>query len=134
MSRKWWEDYTGGKLNSSLDTSELYKELRNKIASGYSPMTGNISQDHGPVTDPWSSRIANDGSFEDLEVTGELTVNGQSMETLIKDVALIKERLLILEPDFNDIKQYSALKAAYEQYKIVEALMKTDAKAKRNVE
>lgn len=55
----------------------------------------------------------------DADISGELKVGGISInETLAK----INERLAILVPDPALLEKYEALKQAYDQYKLLEAL------------
>jgi hypothetical protein len=47
-----------------------------------------------------------------------------NMEKVMKRLEIIEERLLIVEPDLSLHEKYPALKEAYEQYKIIEKLVK----------
>ena len=61
----------------------------------------------------------------DADFKGDVTIKGISiLETLEK----INERLAILVPDPERLEQYKALKKAYEEYQILEALCYKDKK------
>lgn len=55
----------------------------------------------------------------DLNVTGSLTLNGQNVGDMLKE---IQERLAIITPDHGKMSKFPALQKAYEHYKLVEAL------------
>ena len=55
----------------------------------------------------------------DLNVTGSLTLNGQNVGDMLKE---IYERLAIITPDNEKMSKFPALQKAYEHYKLVEAL------------
>ena len=57
----------------------------------------------------------------DMEITGDLTISGENIGETLK---ALKERFLILEEDFQKHRQYPALKKAYDQYKLIESLLK----------
>lgn len=46
-------------------------------------------------------------------------------DDIAEDIRMIKERLAILEPSFHLHEEYPALKAAYENYKLVERMVKS---------
>jgi len=101
------------------------EKLRNKIGKTKSSMTGPLpnSPDWGVViggssAETWRSDIkAEEGQF------GKLTVDGMDVGKTLKT---LQDRFLILEDDFKKHEQYPALKAAYEQYKLIEALLKEE--------
>ena len=58
------------------------------------------------------------------------TQNGDevSVEEIIDIMKIMKERLLILTPLFEKHEKYAALKKAYDNYKMIEALIQEDRK------
>lgn len=50
---------------------------------------------------------------------GDLVWKGKDLGKLLES---IEHRLAILEPDINKLEKFAALKKAYEQYKVLEAL------------
>ncbi len=61
-----------------------------------------------------------------LAVQGKITcsdveVDGQSVKEMMQN---INDRLLILKPDPDKLEQYEALKIAYENFKVLEAMLK----------
>lgn len=62
----------------------------------------------------------NDG---DIEVSGDIKVNGKSLKDFMEKVS---DRLSILTPDPKLLEKYDALKEAYEHYKILEKLCTDD--------
>lgn len=61
-----------------------------------------------------------------LSVQGKITcsdveVDGQSVKEMMQT---INDRLLILKPDPDKIEKYEALKIAYENFKVLEAMLK----------
>jgi hypothetical protein len=58
------------------------------------------------------------------------TQNGDevSVEEIIDMMKIMKERLLILTPLFEKHEKYAALKKAYDNYKMIEALIQEDRK------
>lgn len=60
-------------------------------------------------------------TYPALEIKGDIMLDGVSLkETLNK----ITERLCILVPDPDKLERYKALQDLYEQYKVIEALLK----------
>lgn len=55
----------------------------------------------------------------DLKEGADITIGGRS---LVKFMETLEERLAILQPDPEKLEQFAALKAAYEHYKLLEAL------------
>ena len=58
----------------------------------------------------------------------DLTINrpGKSPIKVAETLDMILEQLLILQPNFEQMEKYPALKAAYDNYKLMEALCKED--------
>jgi len=55
----------------------------------------------------------------DADIRGNLTVNGANISEILEK---IQERLAILVPDPKRLEKYEALKQAYDNYKLLEAL------------
>jgi hypothetical protein len=51
-----------------------------------------------------------------------------SVEEIVEIMKILKERLLILTPAFEKHEKYAALKKAYENYKLIEALIQEENK------
>lgn len=60
-------------------------------------------------------------SAPSADISGSLTVDGQDVGEFMREM---KERMLVLEPDFQKHELYPALKDAYEHYKTIEALLR----------
>ena len=54
--------------------------------------------------------------------------NSVDLDELAEMMKIMKERLLILIPDFEKHEKYTALKKAYDNYKMIEALIQEDRK------
>ena len=54
--------------------------------------------------------------------------NSVDLDELAEMMKIMKERLLILIPDFEKHEKYAALKKAYENYKMIEALIQEERK------
>jgi hypothetical protein len=52
--------------------------------------------------------------------------NKINLDEVADTLQVIKERLLILTPDFELMEQYPTLKDAYDQYKVLEAMLKEE--------
>lgn len=64
-----------------------------------------------------SVNISQDGI--DLKEGADIKIGGRS---LVKFMETLEERLAILQPDPEKLEKFAALKAAYEHYKLLEAL------------
>lgn len=65
-----------------------------------------------------------------IELSGpnaDIMVNGRSLMTILDD---LQKRLMILEPKSELLEKYQALKAAYDHYKMLEALLYEESRAK----
>ena len=69
--------------------------------------------------------IMAEGDGDAMIKTKKNTINLDEMATMMNT---IKERLLILTPNFELHEKYPVLKDLYEQYKVVEAMLKEDDK------
>ena len=54
--------------------------------------------------------------------------NKVDLDELVEMMTIMKERLLILTPAFEKHEKYAALKKAYDNYKMIEALIQEDRK------
>jgi hypothetical protein len=96
-------------------------------ASNYS---GTVLSSNG-YNNNWATIGSSSASQSSLSVTGDADFNG---DVTIKGISIletlekINERLAILVPDPERLEQYKALKKAYEEYKILEALCYKDKK------
>lgn len=63
-----------------------------------------------------------------LDEDKDVIIGDISLKDAIKSIDAIKQRLFIIEEDFEKHEQYPALKHAYEQYKLVEKLIMGDKK------
>jgi hypothetical protein len=69
--------------------------------------------------------IMAEGDGDAMIKTKKNTINLDEMATMMET---LKERLLILTPNFEQHEKYPVLKDLYEQYKVVEAMLKEDDK------
>jgi len=91
--------------------------------------TANVTITSGGTASAWSSNpytfqssSSSNGNIKisgDAEIDGDIKLQGRSLKELFNK---IEQRLSILVPDPNKLKQFEALKKAYEHYKILEAL------------
>jgi uncharacterized spore protein YtfJ len=73
-------------------------------------------------TNPVSTAVLSimaQGDGDAMIKTKKNTINLDEMATLMET---LKERLLMLTPNFEKMEQYPALKEAYDHYKLIEAL------------
>jgi hypothetical protein len=74
------------------------------------------------LTSIGSNYIANSNGYSTI------SGNGASLDTQLKSIrnrlAMMEERLAILTPDLQKLEKYTALKKAYDNYKVVENLCK----------
>jgi hypothetical protein len=64
----------------------------------------------------------------DADIKGNLTVNGSNISEILEK---IQERLAILVPDPKRLEKYEALKQAYDNYKLLEALCVDETNSKK---
>jgi len=65
----------------------------------------------------------------DAEIDGDIKMQGRSLKEMFEK---IEQRLAILVPDPNKLKQFEALKKAYNHYKMIEALCHNDENKDEN--
>lgn len=77
----------------------------------------------------FSNNIIDAGS---LTTGTDLTIqrDGKPTFKVAETLETILERMLILQPNFEKMEQYPALKAAYDNYKMIEALIANDSDKK----
>lgn len=101
-----------------VEMSESVEKHIDIIDDSWGTLTGNLAMSPNAT---WAVNGAGThAKFDELEVAGH------DIKKMAKDMELLKERFLILEADFEKHEKYPALKAAYEQYKLIEALLKED--------
>jgi len=81
----------------------------------------------------WGTSINNHTVINGPIHSGEMTVSDGAGGWIKVGEALrrIMDRLAILEPDLEKMERYPALKAAYDNYKIMEALLNEEAAGKK---
>jgi hypothetical protein len=89
-----------------------------------SPQWSSIGSGSTSMTTSILSIMA-EGDGDAMIKTKKNTINLDQMATMMETV---KERLLILAPNFELHEKYPALKEAYEHYKVLEAMMAADDK------
>jgi hypothetical protein len=129
----------GSLLTGVGAASTMQNQINNPNTITVGPMSGTLSYGAiGPITastiSPYTfapTGITGGTVMQvPLEVNGtikakDLELNGVS----VKDILLtIQDRLAILVPDPAKMEKYAALKAAYEHYKLLEALCREDDK------
>jgi hypothetical protein len=98
-------------------------------ASNWASLTNTILVSNGSGSSNFSTSVSS--NHPSLHVTGkanfdnDVTVKGIS---LIETLEKINERLAILVPDPEKVKEFEALKKAYDNYKLLEALCYKDKK------
>ena len=91
-------------------------------AIGHTGTTGSYYISSGGTGTQWSS--PQPGSTVLKTSKG----NEIDVDELAEMMKIMKERLLILIPDFEKHEKYAALKKAYDNYKMIEALIQEDRK------
>jgi len=81
--------------------------------------SNNWNVSHSPVMTLNSGSSPNLRVSGDADIQGNLTVNGTNISEILEK---IQERLAILVPDPKRLEKYEALKQAYDNYKLLEAL------------
>jgi hypothetical protein len=89
---------------------------------GHTGTTGSYYISSSGTGTPWSSPQA--GSTVLKTSKG----NEIDVDELAEVITIMKERLLILIPAFEKHEKYAALKKAYDNYKMIEALIQEDRK------
>jgi hypothetical protein len=76
---------------------------------------------NGAMTNHTLSISSADVSPSALEVRGDIIMDGQSLKKTFEG---INERLLVLVPDPAKLEKWEALKIAYENFKLLEAMLR----------
>jgi hypothetical protein len=93
-------------------------------AIGHTGTTGSYYVSTGTgVGTMWSTPTINSAA-----VLSTSKGNSVDLDELAEMMKIMKERLLILIPDFEKHEKYAALKKAYENYKMIEALIQEERK------
>ena len=90
------------------------------ISSSGSGYNGSWLQSNGSGYTNWTTAASPNNST--IEVQGEnadIKINGKS---LVKFMETMESRLAILQPDLEKLEHFAALKKAYDNYKMLEAL------------
>jgi len=108
------------KANANKGLSLETRKLQNSI-NDYNGITANSA--NMTVSQPYE--IASYNGEDTMKVNGNLVIeDGTGEVTDIGDfVKTMKDRMLILQPNFEAHEKYPALKDAYDQYKMMEKLM-----------
>jgi hypothetical protein len=97
------------------------------------PWTGagvgnNWSVSHSPVMTLSAGSSPSLQVSGDADIRGNLTVNGANISEILEK---IQDRLAILVPDPKRLEKYEALKQAYDNYKLLEALCVDETNSKK---
>lgn len=108
-------DWTTTPLQASSLPSTITLTGAQGSIGGYSFTSSASAGSWGTVST--SVNISQDGI--DLKEGADIKIGGRS---LVKFMETLEERLAILQPDPEKLEKFAALKAAYEHYKLLEAL------------
>ena len=90
-----------------------------------STITYNVAAGNSTYSSPLTNYVFSNNTFQqpssDLVVQGDINFSGVSLKEMLEK---IQDRLLILTPDPTKLEKYEALRAAYENYKLIEKLLK----------
>jgi hypothetical protein len=101
--------------------------LPNNIISGTcslpnSALSGSTGLTNAGATGSANPTIRSGGSL--ISSTSNGIMRDTTLEPISSRLAAIEERLAILTPDLQKLEKYSALKQAYDNYKLLETLCK----------
>ena len=114
----WTTTPSHGFAASSLpQTITLSGAQGHGITGGYTFTSSASAGSWGTTSYPTSVKIGEDGI--DLKEGADIKIGNRS---LVKFMETLEQRLAILQPDPEKLEQFAALKAAYEHYKLLEAL------------
>lgn len=77
-----------------------------------------------------SAIVSNASNGNGLDVKGDIILDGVSLKDTIQKIS---DRLAILTPDLEKLEHFSALKKAYENYKMLEKLCELPSKENDNI-
>ena len=110
--------------NITIDTS-CYDQYAGSLGNITLSSTANhygpaIASNSSSASVNWSSTVSAGLSVEgDADFSGDLKWQGRSLGALLEK---IESRLAILHPDLEKLEHFEALKKAYDNYKMLEAL------------
>jgi hypothetical protein len=80
----------------------------------------------------WSNNASYTVTGQSNEFSNDVFINRNGKQIPVaKTLEHIMERLCIIEPSFEKMEKYPALKEAYDNYKLIEALIKYDEDEKK---
>ena len=114
----------------SIMNSTMSSNLNYSITSSGTAGTGyhNGTYHYTNTAAPWITASPTPNTLDvkgDANFEGDIKFKGRSLEQLFSK---IEDRLAILQPDPAKLEKYEALRNAYEQYKILEALITKNEK------
>jgi hypothetical protein len=110
-------DWTTTPLQASSLPSTITLTGAQGSTGGYTFTSSASAGSWGTTSYPTSVKIGEDGI--DLKEGADIKIGNRS---LVKFMETLEQRLAILQPDPEKLEQFAALKAAYEHYKLLEAL------------
>jgi len=114
------DDDVGSLSTSFSPTWPFDTSFDTDILTGDLVDVGSLDSTTFSSTWPEEAKVTIDEQGVTLTDDADIVINGKS---LTQTLNTLEERLLILQPDFEKMEQYPALKAAYEQYKLIEKLL-----------
>ena len=120
-------DYAKDMGNITIDTSVFTGNNSTISVTGSGP-SGSVLTSNGS-SNSWSSY-----PYSNTSVGGQLDLEGEGADVVINGKSLTKfmetmeKRLAILTPDLEKLEHFAALKKAYDNYKMIEALCEMPAK------
>ena len=130
----------GGGGGGGIASSGISTITTNNTGSTYIPLTITIpAQGGGGVGTYLSSGTSstpmwvNTTQNATIKVTGNNPTiitdkNSINLDELAELTKILKERLLVIIPDFEKHEKYAALKKAYDHYKLIEAMVQEEKK------
>lgn len=115
-----------GSVTSAINQVSITNTGNNYASSGkiLNASTGWVSASNITMSTSILSIQAEDGGDAYIK-TNKNKIN---LDDMAETMSVIKERLLILTPNFELHEKYPVLKDLYEQYKVVEAMLQEDEK------
>lgn len=124
-------DYAKDLGNITIDTSAFTGNNSTISISGAGGPSGSVLTSNGSSsswsTYPYASSSTGAGLHVESDATfeGDIMWQGRSLGKLLEK---IESRLAILQPDMEKLEHFAALKKAYDNYKMLEALCEMPAK------
>lgn len=110
---------TVGSIISTTTATQINAPYMVGIAGG----AGGAAYGAGGMSGLGYSNGYSNYNISDTKMSSDVVVDGVSLKDFMKSV---NERLAILTPDLEKLEKYAALKAAYDHYKTIEALIGDD--------